>query len=177
MTPPQQGHNERKTAMKNEMLETVRRWLKSFSTLAAVCTVPFVVVSILQVDFLSVWRMALAYAIAVFSRQGFRLMFGEKGKVPSVVVAFLMFVGVSVCAAFVAWRSEHWAICGCGRPLDYVVPARLYPGPIVSSAILVAAALCCEHDAFHGKRGIVAKFIFYAACVGIACFALNFVDN
>ena len=66
--------------MKNEMLETVRRWLKSFSTLAAVCTVPFVVVSILQVDFLSVWRMALAYAIAVFSRQGSRLIFGEKRK-------------------------------------------------------------------------------------------------
>lgn len=162
--------------MQNEMLETVRRRLKSFSTLAAVCTVPFVVVSILQVDFLSVWRMALAYAIAVFSRQGFRLMFGEKGKVPSVVVAFLMFVGVSVCAAFVAWRSEHWAICGCGLPLDYDVPARLYFGPVVWAVILIAAALCCEHGAFRGKRGIAAKAIFYAACVGMACFALNFAD-
>ena len=162
--------------MKIEKSCVARQRLKSLLALAAVCTTPFVVVGFLSVDFLSVWRMVLAYAIAVLSRQGFRLAFDADRKALSVVVACLMLAGAGICAAYIAWRPEHLAICGCGLPLDYDVPARLYFGPVVWAVILIAAALCCEHGAFRGKRGIVAKFIFYAACVGMACFALNFAD-
>ena len=171
------GQVERSGRVKFEKSYAARQGLKSFLALAAVCTTPFVVVGLLSVDFLSVWRMAAAYAIAVFSRQGFRLAIDANRKALSVVAACLMLAGVGICATYVAWRPEHRAICGCGLPLDYNVPARLYFGPVVWAVILIAAALCCEHGAFRGKRGIVAKFIFYAACVGIACFALNFVDE
>ena len=162
--------------MKIEKSCAARQRLKSLLALVAVCTTPFVVVAFLSVDFLSVWRMVLAYAIAVLSRLGFRLVFDADRKALSVVVACLMLAGAGICAAYVAWRPEHRAICGCGQPLDYVVPSRLYFGPVVGTMILIAAALCCEHGAFRGKRGIATQFLFYATCVGMAWLALNYAD-
>lgn len=43
--------------------------------LIAVCAIPFFIVGLLFADDLSFWRMALAYAIAVCSRPGFKLAF------------------------------------------------------------------------------------------------------
>ena len=142
--------------------------------LIAVCAIPFFIVGLLFADDLSFWRMALAHAIAVCSRQGFKLALNGRRKVLPIVAACLLLAVAIICAAFVAWRPEHWAVCGCGQPLDYIVPAQFYPGPIVSAGILIVASLWCEHGAF---RGLGAKILFYAACVVMAWFALNFAEQ
>ncbi len=157
-----------------KMRESLWNRARCLLGLIAVCAMPFFIVGLLFADELSFWRMALAYAIAVCSRQGFKLAFNGRRKVWPIVAACLLLPIAIICAAFVAWRPEHWAVCGCGQPLDYIVPAQFYPGPIVSAGILIIASLWREHDAF---RGLGAKILFYAACMVMAWFALNFAEQ
>ena len=66
--------------------------------LIAVCAMPFFIVGLLFADDLSFGRMALAYAIAVCSRQGFKLAFNGRRKVLPIVAACLLLAVAIICA-------------------------------------------------------------------------------
>lgn len=162
--------------MNNEKSVSVKQWLTSSLLGCVIDSIPFVIVGMLFEEFLSVNRMILAYAISILSRQGIRLMLTMRQKVSAMTAACLMLVGAIVCAGCVAWRSQHWALCGCGLPVDEIIPARFYISPMIAAVILMATSYGCEYAAIRGKYKRITKCCFYIACTAMAWFALNFVE-
>ena len=154
----------------------VKHRLRALLCSCLLSAIPFVIVSLLRVDFLSLNRMLFAYATAILARYAFSLMLTRPQQARTTTAIYLLFIGAIICAGLVSWRTEHWALCGCGHPIDELIPARFYFRPMLSTLLVIATSYTCACSAIRGKYQRIANASFYLACTLMAWFALDLAD-